>query len=481
MRNILLFFFEILILIILLGLYFIFMPMYFSFEYFGLILFLSFISLCFFLLRNKPLALRNNYFTITSIFLLSFCIVHFQIYIDYFFNLRKDLGLTYYLNYNLVPKAVTLASISLVSFFVGSMIYSVIKGKKHISNQYNLSGNFSFVFLRACIVVFFALFIIVTPKEYFLDGYGEFSNTLGKTSYLQYKVHQLLRIMIWAYLCCMAIKLSNMEKKISFFQYVKKMNLEFLIILGIYFILVALSGDRGPIIYTTVLFFACYFTPQGKKLNLKNMVIFVCLAAIVFQFLGYFRGTDSSMGFSDRVNQALIMKDDVQSRGDTSIFPPSVELAQSLRAYHAVIMDQEINSTLWGMGNLDALLGIIPGLGLLIQFTTSYSFINSANYITNIMGSDHGMGTTALADIYLNYGFWGIIVVFSIFGYFFAKLDRNSFENFKENSFFMQVTFLVFVSYAIYIGRATFVGVFSDVIMVWVFVKLASLVHKLRR
>ncbi|NAR17272.1 O-antigen polysaccharide polymerase Wzy, partial [Acinetobacter haemolyticus] len=311
--------------------------------------------------------------------------------------------------------------------------------------------------------------------------YYEFSNSLDGGGYLQYKVHHLLQIIFWAYLCCMAIKVSSYNEKISFFSYVKKMNLDFLVILGVYFMLIALSGDRGPIIYTSILFFAGYFVSQGKKLNFKKMFILVCLGAISLQFLGYFRETDGLMSFSDRIDHALIVKNDIQSRGDGSLFPPSIELAQSLRAYHAVIMDQEVNPILFGLGNLGALLAIIPGLGVVIQSVSSYSFTNSAIYITDIMGADHGMGTTALADIYLNYGFWGVLVLFSFFGYFFAKLDKTSYENFKINSIFMQVSFLVFISYAIYIGRATFIGVFSDIVMVWVFVKLASLFYRLKR
>lgn len=476
MRNAFILLAELIVFIILLGLYFLFMPYYFDSNYVSMILVVLLISIIIFSFRKKPITLNGNYFTITFIFILSFLIVHFQIYLDYALSLRDNLDVNYYLDYTLVPKAITLAAMAINIFIIGNILY-LLKTKDYDNTQVLRKFGFSRVFLGSLVIIFFLLFIYITPLDYFRGGYGELSNN-GGVGYLQYKVNHLFQVSVWAYIISNIITLSEAELKLSFIKYLKKMNPFILFIIALYFFLNILAGDRGPIINISILLFVGYLISQKKSLGLKKMIVVLLVSGSLLQFMSFFRETDASIGLYERIESAVLIKKDIGSRNESSILPSTVELAKSIRAYHAVVMDQEHNNILYGLGNLGYLVAIVPGLGLLIQSAIPINFSSSATYITDVLGADHGLGTTVLADIYLNYGFLGVLVVFLFFGYLFAKLDAKAYSNFVNTKLYMQILFLMFLSFALYLGRSTFAIVFSDFVLVYVLIRISSSLKK---
>lgn len=476
MRNAIILSIELVILTFLLMLYFVFMPSYLDKGYLILVCGLTFLSLIVFCFRQKIDILKNNYFTITAMFILSFLIVHFQFYIDYILSLRSDLSLGYYLDYNIIPKAITISSIALVSFFIGSLIYC-INPKLNIEPVKIRYYNFSFVFLRILVFVFFVFFVLVTPVEYFKGGYHEISNS-GGISYLQYKINHFLLVSIWAYLIIYTIYISQNGIKYSLLKYLKNLKFFFLLFLGAYFILNILAGDRGPVIITSLILVAGYFVSQKKKINLKVALLAIVLVGTSLQFIGYFRLSDGNLSIFDRFNESLTAKINQNSVKENSILSTTTELATSVRAYHAAVMDQEYNDILYGSGNIGYVISTIPGLGIVIKSISNINFTGSAEYLTVLMGADHGMGTTVLADTYLNYGFYGSNFVFLIFGYFFARLDARSYNEFRDNSLINQILFLLFIGYSLTIGRSTFVFVLSDVLLVYALIKISQIIKR---
>lgn len=476
MRNFIILTIELIILTILLALYYVFMPNYFYANYLLLVLGLVLFSLIVFKFRKVDSILTGNFVTITTLFIFGFMIVHFQFYIDYILGLRNDLALTYYLDYSIIPKASTISAIVLIVFLVGNLIYLNFQKEKK-DNSVKIY-NFSFNFLRILIVLLFIVFIFVTPVEYFKGGYHDMMNS-GGIGYLQYKSNHLLQVCIWAYLICHTIKVSRENVDISLLNFIKKLGNLFLIVVGIYFLLNLIVGDRGPLVIIVVMLIAGYYASQKKKINLNRAIVAVFLAATILQFIAFLRMTDGELSILDRINNALVTQSERKElKVDSSIFPVTTELATSLRAYHAAVMDQESNDILYGKANVGYIISIIPGLGLIIQDIANIKFLGTAGYITDIMGAGHGMGTTVLADTYLNYGFYGSITIFLLFGYFFARLDNRAYLDFSNSSLISQILFFLFVSYALIIGRSTFVFVLSNVLLVYIVIKISILVKK---
>lgn len=475
MINLFILWSQLFLLLIVTAIYFIFSNYINVSYYIPLISFIIILSTILFSIREKSKCLRKNFLTTTFLFLLSFLIVHFQLYLDYSLGLRSDLSLSYYLDYNILPKSISIVAIALNCFYIGN-IYSTLNTPSPSLVKHNKYHEFSDIFLFTLTVSFFLMFLYVTPMEYFQGSYGKASE-IGGVSNLQQKSNHYFLISAWAYIISRAIK--NTSRKINFREFIISLGLPFLCVLLPYYFLIILSGDRGPIIYTTVITYGAYLVTQQKSLNFKKMILIVVIAGSFIQFLGYFRVTDGSVPISERIESTFVVKERLDSRNETTISPPTLELAASLRAYHAAVMDQEYNDKLYGMTHLGSIIGIIPGLGQLLMSLTSLDFSSSAVYITEKMGADHGMGTTVLADIYLNYGILGVVLVFYFFGYLFANLDYRAYSDFKNESLFFKVLFLVYLSYGIYIGRATFLFVFIDVTLVYFILVISSSFNKI--
>ena len=476
MRNIIVLCIHLIIFIILSGLFYSLTPLSFNSAYIAYILIIVLISTISYSLRAKPKELKQNYFTISLIFLISFSIVHFQIYLDYSLSIISDLSLSYYLDYNIVPKAITLAALALVSYQIGGILSTFKPIKKNIIKTFH-QPQYSLLFLKISTIIFFALFVYVTPVEFFKGNANELFNS-GGVGYLQYKVNHFFQLFLWSYIIANILNISNSQTDLSFLKYLTTFGLPILSIVVIYLVLNTLAGDRGPIINIAILILVGYIVTQNKKFSLKEMLIVIVIGGSFLQFASFLRETDGNLSIIDRIESALSLKEDITSRPQSaSISPITRELAGSVRAYHTVVMDQETNDIIYGASNLGYFVEIVPGLGPLLQSVLPINLFSSASYITEIMGADHGMGTTILADIYLNYGSVGVILVFAFFGYLFSRLDIQAYSNFRNTSLFIKVLFFLYISYALYLGRSTFAIVLSDVVLVYFLIKISTRRH----
>lgn len=429
--------------------------------------------------RQKNRAIKGNYITLTFLFLLSLLIVHFQYYLDYTLSFRTELDTKYYLDYAIVPKAITIAVVSCIFYLIGST-FSSFRFSPDSNNKIYQNRHFSLIFLKITLVSFFLLNIYSTPLDYYNGNYGEYLN-LGKTSYLQLKSNHLLQISIWSYIVASVIIIASKESivNISFIKYILKFGFIFVAVMTIYCILTLLSGSRGPVIKIGILLYVGYLVTQKKTVNVVALFVLMYIVGYSVEFIGYFRNVDGDLNFLTKFNLALELREALnESSNQNSIFPPSTELAGSIFAYHTVVMDQEHNEILYGLGALGSFVSIFPGLGTLISNAFNVDFIGSSQYITELLGTSYGTGTTALADIYLNFGFIGTIIIFTIFGYFLTNLDNKALTSFKNNDLIVQVAFMVLISNAIYLGRSSIFVAFGDIVLVYIFIMLSSLFRK---
>ena len=103
-------------------------------------------------------------------------------------------------------------------------------------------------------------------------------------------------------------------------------------------------------------------------------------------------------------------------------------------------------------------MGIIPGLKYFLYplLGIDDSVINSSILSTQLLNSDHGMGSTCLGDIYINLGFFGSMFFSIIFGAVLRKVDVSLYEIGHLSNTFLSLFCLSVLSFAIYIGRATY-------------------------
>lgn len=477
MQNILVLWLQTIIFCVLIGGYTIFMPSYFDMNYFVQILIIVLVSVIIFSFRKKPNVIKGNYFTSTFLFLLSFLIVHFQFYIDYALGLRTDLGVRYYLNYSIVPKAITIAALTVNVYFIGNIVALMSNSSKPHPTHNKLTYP-SLLFLKITMALMLLLYVIGTPSDFFLGSYNELMNEEGALGYIHYKSEQLFHLSFYAYIISIINILKRQNIQISTINYIKFLGPFAVSVIGLFLMLNLMAGSRSPIIAILLALASGYFISQNKKLKFKTLIIILLIVGTTFQFLTYFRATSGQLAIEDRIVMASQTRDQNSSYEESTIMPATFELAGSIRAYHAVVMRQEDNDILYGQASIGYLLSIIPGLGLIATKLIGLEFTGSPKLVTEWMGADHGMGTTALADTYLDYGLYGTFIIYLLFGYLLSKLDIVAYTRFLDSNSFLQVLTLVFISNSIFISRASIMSAIADVVTTYIILKIAILIGR---
>ncbi|MNK00943.1 hypothetical protein D3C87_187360 [compost metagenome] len=423
------------------------------------VLMITLISVCCFCFKIDNLKeLRGQYLRVSNLFLLGFIIVHFQFYIDLLlgnFDLgRQDLVV----NQNIIIKSAIISSIGLTSFFLGY----IFKLKKIDANKFKetfISKTMDLTGLKILISLLFAVFIISTPFSYFMGGH--ISTELSALS--QY-VQSFFILTSIGYLILNTRNVFLMGyKAANFFDYVKCNGKFITVVLALFCFLIMMSGDRGPILQITLVYVSCYCILNRKKFSIFFVVAIIFLAAFIVSFLAYFRNFEGTANLVDMIQQSSEMKDEMVS-SKQSFSPITFELSKSVRTMHSAVTYTEDNGYTYGVFQGFQLISIIPGVGQLIipLFGMDSEMLKSSYFLTNQLDGDHGLGTTVVADIWLDFGILGIILGFYIFGYFLRKIDEYTYSHLPLNIFWY-VIIAIFLSKAFYIGRSTIIVLFRDV------------------
>lgn len=440
----------------------------------------SVVVFCFAFKKDSRQELSGQYLRVSNLFLLGFIIVHFQFYIDLVlgnFDLgRQDL----IVNNNILVKSAVISSIALVCFCLGylrKLKRNTLKNNPAIPEEgksINLNG------VKALIVAFFIGFVAVTPSSYFKGGYSS-----TELSQLSLYFQSFLILSIIGYLILNTRNLFLEKRKVSNFLVFIRYNGVFLtfFIAGFCF-LVMVSGDRGPILQIVLSYLGCYCILNRKKYNIIFIGSVTILAAFVVSFLAYFRHYEGTGNLFDMIRHSSELRSDTVS-SKLSFSPSTFELSKSVRTMHASVLYTEKEAHTYGVFQGFQLISIIPGVGQLIMplFGIQSENLKSAYFLTEQLDADHGLGTTVVADIWLDFGIAGIMLSFYIFGYFLRKIDEYTYSHLSLNIFWY-ILIAVFLSKAFYIGRGTILTIFRDVvfgyILLWIGIYFIKIPNKIK-
>jgi oligosaccharide repeat unit polymerase len=432
----------------------------------------------FFLRKEKVIELKGQYFKISLLFLIGFILVHFQFYLDFILGNHIYFTYNYFVNGEIVSLSMLASSIAILSFIIGYFICAnCMKGgglKKNLLRGYNRIRMYSCRKLIYSSWFSFLLFIIFVDRSYFSGKYSVIN--LGNiANYLQF----FLIDFICAYYIVNSYNLAIHNKDISVKLYLKYLDKSMILLTFIYLLLVMLSGDRGPIFQITLTIIGGYFFAIRRKLRLRYCVVFVVVSAFIFANLGFIREMRDYSSFSGRIEQANRTRSLLPHY--KSISPYTFELATSVRTLHAAVEYTENNDFFYGQNQFYELLGILPGFGLLSRefIGIEKQDLSSAVFLTEYLfdkhsealGPPHGLGTSCVADVYLDFGVLGVLMFFLIFGIFIRYLEHNSFAN-SLPKLFVWIMAFVFLSKAIYIGRSTIISTFKECLQIYIFVYL---------
>lgn len=448
----------------------------FSLSTISTTLFISIIVFILYVLKGESnLMLKGQYFRISNLFLVGFIIVHFQFYIDLVLGNFGTERMDFIIDLSIVNQSIILVSSALTAFFIGYLLNNreIIPKKNYTSKLDYLLG------LELLVYLLFVVFFVTAEKNYFLGGYSSVKLSTIAIYSQDYLILAIVGAIILKLRNLLILRKEGLLKNVSFIKYVRKQGVLFSLFLLLYCLLVISSGDRGPVLQIFLVYFGSFVILTHKRYKLIGIILVVFLASVVVSFLAYFRHFEGTGSFIEKIQMSQEMDRGMVSN-KMSVSPSTFELATSIRTVHAAVSYSQDDGYWYGLFQSYQIVGIVPGLGLLFQNLTGLSpeELRSAHFLTaQIQGNEvtHGLGTSCVADIYLDFGYVGVILSFIIFGYFLRNLDVISYSNLLYSKM-TYIVLAIFLSKSIYIGRSTIVMLFREVVLCYIIITIGLII-----
>lgn len=266
-------------------------------------------------------------------------------------------------------------------------------------------------------------------------------------------------------LSVVAITKQNRNKKVKLLSFAKEFPLLFWIVVGLYIAIRSVSGDRGPLIYTiaAIFFASIYFT--GIRIKPLTLVMALSLAAFIITIIGIARLSSLEMTFGERIGQAVNDRIEGNINSVKSISPYTQELANSSQCLMIAMEGQKSGDIDYQHGRFTFynIISAIPFAGYFMKniVGTDMSMVSSSSYVTKRgLGPNptYGLGTSASADFYLEFGWIGVVIGFISVGIIYRFIDYIFFYRVKISTALF-VFCLQASSLAIYLCRYSLSGI----------------------
>lgn len=389
------------------------------------------------------------------ILLISFWIVNCQVYLDLLLGIvNSDLYL--FIDSKLVNQGALLSAIAFTAFALGYKGSSNYENKvKKSPSRYNtMINSFLVGFQLICFIWWVSS---LTAADFSGSNYAESGaynkgNTLSGYAEVFFVTSQILSLTYF---------LKKDNKSDTFWSFISNVSWIVLVTSGSYIVIRLMSGDRGGAIYTALLFFFAYVYKTRKKVKLIPVLIAVVLGSVVVTSIGLTRVDNYDLSFTERMSYSVNNRDLI----DPSLSPFTRELANSVFCTHVALNQTENlgQPYMQGLFHLCYVLKFIPFLGNHVIYNNlriPRIYQSSSEYVTVAYSGQYynsGLGTTTIADNYLEFGVVGVIIGLLVIGFVFKKVDACLLlADIKKTPVWM-ITFTLVMCYgSLYIPRGIF-------------------------
>lgn len=369
---------------------------------------------------------KHNYFDFDTIFIIT-SILMFYLYPIVIYPTTQDLDILLFgFDENKISKGTAMASVGMCSYLIGSCRYKRHKYKRHKLKLLNGNG------LITISAVCFILWILVGGWMAMKSKYhNEHIAESGAASYLHIlsMITLLIMVIIW-------FNNEMVYSPLKFrLRYIPKLQLSYV---GIFILMLLSAGSRGDTLQIALCVCGLY-TALYRKASLKLVLVLMGLGIVLMFGILIYR-SQSQILASQEDNPYLMFTD----------------LVVVVRNSFDAISYVEKNGVTYGISMLSPLLSAIPFLQsiLLPILGISPNSASSAYLLTAFaLGEDSkiGVGSNTIADLYLAFGIFGVIVGMYVLGRFIAFLLYT-----KEKNIYHLVSYGVMMSYSIFILRAEY-------------------------
>lgn len=413
-----------------------------------------------------------SWISILFLFSLSYIIVHFQLPIlhSYGFKLNNKYLLKWaWGSKDIVNKSLLISTMGLLAFYAG---YALLSGKKYSRNNNKMIKHKSVLYFNLLIYISYFLYILffITSGSYKYGNYAAGDQmSISNYFFSGFNIFLSASILLKLYY----IRERNYEN-ISFLDYIKTIGYGITILTFWHIAFSFYVGDRAPIINYGLLYLGLYFV-RWKRLNLIYLIGIIFILGTVFTILAKVRTNKNNKGYVERFNKVIQSDKRTKKFNNTKIpLSQTVELAFSVRCLNHVV--KNIPSKYDYKYGYFQLNQIVAGLPWISKYFLKYIGNNewkngdSSNYITFLIQGDnakYGDGKTPSADLYLDFGIYGVVIGLFMFGIFVKKADEIMIHNNSISLFFWIATMIYFAS-AFYLGRSSLLNYFQRIMQIYI-------------
>ncbi len=414
-----------------------------------------------FIRNNYSLAKKLGALQAVVLFLIGFVIVHFQSYLDFILGISKD-QLLRTSTFSIVRSAL-LSIIGLHSFLLA---YSITKNKVFKMPKYTLSSIHISPRILILLTGLSLLWLLYCGQGYYFHmSYGSVSTVGNRLAYAMLIFSLFKNITILVCVC-----LFQQNKNRSILGFIKSMGVSFNLILLVFIIATFSSGDRGPAIFTIISYLVAISVATNKKIRYSHFVILMIAGALFISVWGVVRTSKSMQNLTGQITNAY---NDLKS--EQSIIPATSELASSIRTLHVgVELVPDKYPYAYGVFQLSYIIESIPFYSRVFPVLhSSVGFNRSTAFLTWIINGDidsSGVGTTCIADAYMDLGVFGVIIILFLWGIVVKRSETLFMVPISSLSLFQVALSFIVISVSIYIPRSAVLFLLKDV--VWLFLAL---------
>lgn len=311
---------------------------------------------------------------------------------------------------------------------------------------------------------FLILFMIFFVLSLSVTGLAVGSTFIGISSYYYILLFRSTMI-ICALTLFNELIYTNSLRYVNFKAIIKRNFLIFSCIF-LFIVYVLIGGDRGPALVIILMLVFGYLLIQNMRINFTTLFFSLGLFFILstlFTFIEVLRKNDVETLSISSIEQSLETYEDYEKI-------PGYTLKLTALAIEGI--ENEIYPHSYGLFFGQSLVKGIPFFGpLIIKNVLGENFFQGTADLLTIqhsgIGYETGLGTSYLADTYIEFGLIGIIIISFFYGILIKKFDAicqsKSFTNFSE---FLLIS--VFLGYSVYTGRATLSEFLVNFIHTWI-------------
>ncbi len=314
-------------------------------------------------------------------------------------------------------KANFLLGISLPLIIAGYLVSYKIgyKGKRKINTlRLNPIKKTPFLFY---FIIFFILSLSVT-------GLAVGSTFIGSSSY--YYILLIRSAMIICILTIFNEMIYNNFMRYVNFKAIFKRNFFVFTCIFLFIVYVLIGGDRGPALVLILMLVFGYLLIQKMRIKYTTLFFFIGFLFIFntfFTFIEVLRLNDIEMLSINSIEQSLDTFEDYKKTQGTTI---------QMTALAIEGIENELYPHSYGLFLIESLVKGIPFFGpVIIKNVLGEDFYQGTADLLTIQhsgrGYETGLGTSYLADTYIEFGLVGIIIISFFYGFLIRKFHETDF------------------------------------------------------